>query len=60
MDERPVEYDDLADNLIGYEIDQPFVIRMDKKANFEHFVKIIDELKKGNFNELSIQANKEQ
>ena len=60
INEERVEYDFLADNLANYEVDQPFVIRMDKKANFEHFVKIIDVLKEGDFNKLSIQANKSQ
>jgi len=60
IDEERIEYEFLADSLASYETDQTFVIRMDKKANFEHFVKIIDVLKEGNFNKLSIQANKSQ
>ncbi len=60
IDEERIEYDVLADRLSTYETDQPFVIRLDKKANFEHFVKIIDVLKAGSFNQLSIQANKSQ
>jgi len=56
FNEEPIEYSQLEDKLKGYQIDQKFVIRMDKKSDFEQFVKIIDILKTGNFKKLSIQA----
>ena len=50
----------LAEKLSAYDVDQKFVIRMDKKANFEQFINIIDVLKAGNFKKLSIQAEQKQ
>ena len=50
----------LAEKLEAYDVDQKFVIRMDKKANFEQFINIIDILKAGNFKKLSIQAEQKQ
>lgn len=60
INEERIEYEFLADSLANYETDQAFVIRMDKKTDFEYFVKIIDVLKESRFNKLSIQANKSQ
>jgi len=60
IDEEAVAFASLGDSLAAYEVDQPFIIRMDKKTDFEHFVTVIDALKKGSFNKLSIQANKDQ
>ena len=50
----------LAEKLSAYDVDQKFVIRMDKKANFEQFINIIDVLKAGNFKKISIQAEQKQ
>lgn len=58
FNEQRIEHTELSDNLTGLESDQPFIIRIDKKTDFEQFVKIIDVLKAGNFNKLSIQAVK--
>ncbi len=63
--ERQLDPDSIPDadvqaKLKGYEINQKFVIRMDKKADFEQFVKILDVLKAGNFKKLSIQAEQNQ
>ncbi|MCL4107968.1 UNVERIFIED_CONTAM: hypothetical protein GTU68_016996 [Idotea baltica] len=60
INEQQIEFEQLADNLKDYEKDQQFVIRIDKKTDFEQFVKIIDALKAGSFNKLSIQAEKAQ
>jgi len=60
IDEERIDYESLASALSDYEADQAFIIRIDKQTNFEHFVKIIDVLKAGNFNQLSIQASKSQ
>ena len=60
LNEERIEYSQLEDKLKVYELDQKFVIRMDKKSDFEQFVKIIDVLKAGNFKKLSIQAEQNQ
>lgn len=60
FNEQAIEYEQLAENLEAYETDQRFVVRMDKKTDFEQFVKVIDILKAGNFEKLSIQAEKSQ
>jgi len=60
FNEERIEYSQLEDKLKNYEILQKFVIRMDKKSDFEHFVKIIDVLKAGNFKKISIQAEQNQ
>ena len=60
FNEQLITYEKLPENLKDYEADQRFVIRIDKKTDFEQFVKIIDVLKAGNFNKLSIQAKKDQ
>lgn len=56
IDDERIEYGSLAERLTTYETDQPFIIRIDKKTDFEYFVKIIDVLKAGSFNTLSIQT----
>ena len=60
FNEERIQYSQLTDKLKVYETEQKFVIRMDKKSDFEHFVKIIDVLKAGNFKKLSIQAEQNQ
>ena len=60
FNEERIEYAQLNEKLKAFETDQKFVIRMDKKADFEQFVKIIDVLKAGNFKKLSIQAEQSQ
>ena len=60
FNEERIEYSQLTEKLKAYEINQKFVIRMDKKADFEQFVKILDVLKAGNFKKLSIQAEQNQ
>ncbi len=60
FNEQLIEYEKLAESLKNYDVDQKFVIRIDKKADFEQFVRIIDVMKAGNFNKLSIQAEKKQ
>lgn len=56
FNEEQIAYSRLSEKLKDFDEQQKFVIRMDKKADFEHFVKIIDVLKAGNFKKLSIQA----
>ncbi|MEH6456655.1 MAG: biopolymer transporter ExbD [Cocleimonas sp.] len=60
FNEERIKYSQLEEKLKNYEVDQKFVIRMDKKSDFEQFVKIIDVLKAGNFKKLSIQAEQNQ
>lgn len=60
FNEEQIDFTQLKDKLSGFEVDQKFVIRMDKKSDFEQFVKIIDVLKEGNFKKLSIQAEQSQ
>lgn len=60
FNEEKIESSQLAQKLTAFDVDQKFVIRMDKKANFEQFINIIDVLKAGNFKKLSIQAEQKQ
>ena len=60
FNEEQIDFTQLKDKLSAFEVDQKFVIRIDKKTDFEQFVKIIDVLKEGNFKKLSIQAEQSQ
>lgn len=60
FNEEKIDFSQLKDKLSTLKTDQKFVIRIDKKTDFEQFVKIIDVLKQGNFKKLSIQAEQSQ
>ncbi len=60
FNEVEIDISQLENKLKAYEPDQKFVIRMDKKSDFEHFIKIIDVMKAANFKKISIQAEQKQ
>lgn len=51
-----LSYEDLATRLTNLSTDTLIILRVDKAAVFEPFVKLIDVLKKHQFKNLSIQA----
>ncbi|MDG6777932.1 biopolymer transporter ExbD [Thiomicrorhabdus sp. zzn3] len=59
LDETPFEYAALSQKLSPLDKDQPIVIQVDKKAQFEYFVKLIDALKAHELNNLSILTKAE-
>lgn len=54
--EEKITHEQLADKLAGVSKTQSIVLRVDRRAAFEQFVKILDHLKAGAFENLSIQA----
>ncbi|MGK0272027.1 MAG: biopolymer transport protein ExbD [Cocleimonas sp.] len=60
FNEVEIDISQLKNKLKTYESDQNFVIRMDKKSDFEHFINIIDVMKAANFKKISIQAEQKQ
>ncbi|HPE61486.1 MAG TPA: TonB system transport protein ExbD [Thiolinea sp.] len=54
--EKKIAYDELKTKLADVDKAQFIVLRIDKQAAFEQFVKILDPLKAGEFTNLSIQA----
>lgn len=54
--ETKITYDELKTKLADVDKAQFIVLRIDKQAAFEQFVKILDPLKAGQFTNLSIQA----
>lgn len=49
----------IAERLVPLPADTLIVLRIDKAAVFEHFIRLIDVLKAKQFNNLSIQAQQE-
>ena len=58
FNEQAIEFERLPTELAAYKPDQKFIVKIDKKTDFEQFIKVIDALKAGNFEKLSIQAEK--
>lgn len=54
-----LDFKELEKALADIPKEQLIVLRIDKAAIFEHFVKLIDQLKAQDFNNLSIQAQQE-
>ncbi len=54
--EEKIVYKDLKNKLVDVDKAQFIVLRIDKQATFEQFMKILDPLKAGQFSNLSIQA----
>lgn len=50
----------LDDMLSGVNKDQLIILRIDKQADFEYFVKVLAPIKAGNFENISIQAAQDQ
>lgn len=59
LDETPFEYEALSQKLGQLEKNHPIVIQVDKKAQFEYFVKLVDSLKAHELNNLSILTKAE-
>jgi biopolymer transport protein ExbD len=56
--EEKISYENLKTKLADVDKTQFIVLRIDKQAAFEQFVKILDPLKAGKFTNLSIQAER--
>ncbi|MBU0656995.1 MAG: TonB system transport protein ExbD [Gammaproteobacteria bacterium] len=63
LDGNPVTAETLAEQLKPHETHaatMPIVLRVDKATAFEHFIKVVDVLKAGHFDKMSIQTEQEQ
>jgi biopolymer transport protein ExbD len=59
----PITADTLAEKLVPHAAHaavMPVILRVDKAAAFEHFISVIDVLKAGHFDKLSIQTEQAQ
>jgi len=57
FDNKPVQHNMLANHVNKLSADTPIRLRVDKRANFEHFVFVIDLLKAKGLSNLSIVTN---
>ena len=57
--EEKIEFAQFAEKLVAISKDQLIVLRIDKDAAFEQFIRLLDPLKAGQFTNLSIQAEQE-
>lgn len=57
--EEKIEFAQFAEKLAATSKDQLIVLRIDKDAAFEQFIRLLDPLKAGQFTNLSIQAEQE-
>lgn len=57
--EEKIEFTQFAEKLATTAKDQLIVLRIDKDAAFEQFIRLLDPLKAGQFTNLSIQAEQE-
>lgn len=58
LDEKNVQLDMLANRFKEVASDTPIMLRVDKRADFEHFVAVIDLLKAKGLTNLSIVTNR--
>lgn len=54
--EEQIEFEQFAEKLADTPKDKLIVLRIDKSAEFDKFMKLLDPLKAGQFENLSIQA----
>ena len=57
FDNKPVQHNMLANNVNKLPADTPIRLRVDKRADFEHFVVVIELLKAKGLSNLSIVTN---
>lgn len=58
LNDQPISFDELARQLQQADSDQPIELRVDQKAEFGPFTKLIDLLKKYQLNQLNILTRK--
>ncbi|PLA74110.1 biopolymer transporter ExbD [Hydrogenovibrio sp. SC-1] len=58
LNDQPISFEDLAQQLQQADSDQPIELRVDQKAKFGPFTKLIDLLKKYQLNQLNILTRK--
>lgn len=59
LDEIPTAYKDLTNILDNVESNNPIIVQVDKQANFEYFIKLVDALKLKQLNNLTILTKAE-
>ena len=57
--EESILFEALDDKLSGVEKNQLIILRIDKQADFEYFVKTLAPIKAGGFENISIQADQD-
>lgn len=59
-DESKLDLEQIANKMQGWDKNQPILLKIDKNAAFESFVKISDKLKENNLKNISVLTEKRQ
>lgn len=59
-DETKLDLEQIANKMQGWDKNQPILLKIDKNAAFESFVKISDKLKENNLKNISVLTEKRQ